>query len=105
MAKPLLVEPADLRLYIIALAEGQSGSPGFGITQAWRYQRTFPEHSQTRGELIRMLLDWCFTRKSNSSAFHSYISQTPNSVRRRRPTIFGSGWCSQSSSVHTIYGF
>lgn len=62
-AKPLLVEPPDLRLYTIALAESQGGSPAFGLSQAWQYQRTFPEDSTTRTELIQLLIDWCFTRE------------------------------------------
>jgi hypothetical protein len=62
-AKPLLVQPLDIDMYIISLAEGLGGGGGLGISRAWRFQRTFAEHSPQRARLIRLLLDWCFLRK------------------------------------------
>lgn len=63
-AKPLLVEPLDLDLYLVALAEGDGAEPGTALTlmQAWNFQRTFPEGDESRDRLFRLLLDWSLTR-------------------------------------------
>ncbi|KAI0754412.1 nuclear pore complex assembly-domain-containing protein [Daedaleopsis nitida] len=55
-AKPLLTEPDDIDAYAIALAESS-------LMEAWSYQRSFPEASDTRKRLIRKVLDWCLTSK------------------------------------------
>jgi hypothetical protein len=56
-AKPMLTEPDDMDMYILALAED-------GFTYAWQYQRTFPNKSEIRTRLMRKVLEWCFSRKS-----------------------------------------
>ncbi|KAI0763039.1 nuclear pore complex assembly-domain-containing protein [Trametes elegans] len=53
---PILTEPDDLDTYVIALAESS-------LMEAWTYQRSFSEVSETRGRLIRKILDWCLTPK------------------------------------------
>ena len=55
-AKPMLTEPDDMDIYILALAEDS-------LTNAWQYQRTFPEKSETRTRLTRKVLEWCFSRE------------------------------------------
>ncbi|KDQ58648.1 hypothetical protein JAAARDRAFT_206519 [Jaapia argillacea MUCL 33604] len=50
-ARPLLTQPNDMDLYIIALAESS-------LLEAWQWQRTFPENSDTRARLIQKILDW-----------------------------------------------
>ncbi|KAI0676405.1 nuclear pore complex assembly-domain-containing protein [Trametes maxima] len=55
-ANPLLTEPDDIDTYTTALAESS-------LMEAWTYQRTFSEVSQTRKRLIRKILDWCLTPK------------------------------------------
>ena len=55
-AKPLLTEPDDIDAYTIALAESS-------LMEAWLYQRSFSEASDTRKRLIDKILDWCLTRK------------------------------------------
>ncbi|KAI8976576.1 nuclear pore complex assembly-domain-containing protein [Trametes punicea] len=55
-ANPLLTEPDDIDTYAIALAESS-------LMEAWRYQRSFSEASETRKRLIRKILDWCLSPK------------------------------------------
>lgn len=55
-ARPMLTEPDDMDMYILALAED-------GFTYAWQYQRTFPDKSEIRTRLTRKVLEWCFTPK------------------------------------------
>ena len=54
--KPLLTEPDDIDAYTIALAESS-------LLEAWSYQRSFSEVSDTRKRLVRKILDWCLTRE------------------------------------------
>jgi len=54
-AKPMLTEPDDMDTYILALTEDS-------LMNAWKYQRTFPEKSETRTRLLKKVLEWCFTR-------------------------------------------
>jgi hypothetical protein len=61
-AKPMLTEPDDMDTYILALAED-------GFTNAWQYQRTFPEKSEIRTRLTKKVLEWCFSRKSHCFGF------------------------------------
>ncbi|KAI0642729.1 nuclear pore complex assembly-domain-containing protein [Trametes meyenii] len=55
-ANPLLTEPGDIDTYTTALAESS-------LMEAWMYQRTFSEISETRKRLVRKILDWCLTPK------------------------------------------
>ncbi|EGN92873.1 hypothetical protein SERLA73DRAFT_65074, partial [Serpula lacrymans var. lacrymans S7.3] len=54
-AKPPLTEPDDMDMYAIALAESSS-------LEAWQYQRSFPDSSETRSRLLKKLLEWCLSR-------------------------------------------
>ncbi|KAH9962860.1 nuclear pore complex assembly-domain-containing protein [Russula dissimulans] len=54
--KPMLTEPDDMERYILALAEDS-------LMNAWKYQRTFPEKSETRTRLLKKVIEWCFTRE------------------------------------------
>ncbi len=55
-AKPLLTEPDDIDAYSIALAESS-------LFEAWQYQRTFADGTETRARLLRNILTWCLTRQ------------------------------------------
>jgi hypothetical protein len=55
-AKPLLTEPIDIDTYTVALAESS-------LLEAWQFQRTFPEVSETRPRLMRKILEWCLSRR------------------------------------------
>ncbi|KAF7316210.1 ELYS domain-containing protein [Mycena indigotica] len=50
-AKPLLIEPDDIDLYTLALAESN-------LSEAWRFQRTFNEQNPTRSRLVEKIIDW-----------------------------------------------
>ncbi|KAI0370517.1 hypothetical protein BV20DRAFT_966404 [Pilatotrama ljubarskyi] len=60
-ANPLLTEPDDIEAYAIALAESS-------LMEAWMYQRSFSEASETRKRLVRKILDWCLTPKPRLTA-------------------------------------
>src|ERR1700722_2085465 len=69
-AKPLLVEPDDLGLYITALTETN-------LLDAWQFQRTFPENRETRLRLIRKIFEWCLSREcSKRSRLSSFLSRS-----------------------------
>ncbi|KAG9313526.1 nuclear pore complex assembly-domain-containing protein [Chiua virens] len=51
-AKPLLTEPDDIDLYTLSLAQ-------LSFMDAWAYQRSFPEGSDTRERLLQKLVGWC----------------------------------------------
>jgi len=53
-AKPLLTEPEDIDKYAMALAETS-------FTEAWQYQRTFSEDSETRTRILRKVIHWCLS--------------------------------------------
>ncbi|CDO70550.1 hypothetical protein BN946_scf184579.g6 [Trametes cinnabarina] len=55
-ANPLLTEPDDIDAYTIALAESS-------LMEAWMYQRSFSEVSDTRKRLVRKILDWSLSPK------------------------------------------
>ncbi|KAI9065304.1 hypothetical protein FKP32DRAFT_1590781 [Trametes sanguinea] len=55
-ANPLLTEPDDIDAFAIALAESS-------LLEAWMYQRSFSEGSETRKRLVRKLLDWSLSPK------------------------------------------
>ncbi|KAF9067429.1 ELYS-like domain-containing protein [Rhodocollybia butyracea] len=55
-AKPLLTEPADLDLYLVALAH-QS------LFEAWKFQRSFNETDATRSRLFKKMLEWSVSPK------------------------------------------
>ncbi|TDL22795.1 hypothetical protein BD410DRAFT_769761 [Rickenella mellea] len=52
--KPALTERQDIKAYFLAIAESN-------MMEAWQYQRTFQEKSDTRDQLIRDLLEWSVT--------------------------------------------
>lgn len=55
--KPPLVEPPDLEMYALALAD-------LSILDAWRYTRTFSESDEMRPRLLKKMLEWTVTRKA-----------------------------------------
>ncbi|KAE9405035.1 hypothetical protein BT96DRAFT_812877, partial [Gymnopus androsaceus JB14] len=54
-AKPLLTEPDDLDLYLVALAHRS-------LFEAWQFQRSFNENDPTRSRLFKKMLEWCVSR-------------------------------------------
>lgn len=55
-AKPLLTEPNDIDIYMLALAETN-------IFDAWQFQRSFHEQDETRPRVLKKLWEWSVTRK------------------------------------------
>ncbi|KAG2124447.1 nuclear pore complex assembly-domain-containing protein [Suillus clintonianus] len=55
-AKPPLMEPDDIDMYALALANSS-------LWDAWQFQRTFPDSSDTRTRLLHKLLGWCLSPK------------------------------------------
>ncbi|KAG1745198.1 nuclear pore complex assembly-domain-containing protein [Suillus lakei] len=55
-AKPPLMEPDDIDMYALALANSS-------LWDAWQFQRTFPDSSDTRTRLLHKLLEWCLSPK------------------------------------------
>ncbi|KAI0828689.1 nuclear pore complex assembly-domain-containing protein [Trametes gibbosa] len=72
-AKPLLTEPDDIDAYTIALAESS-------LMEAWSYQRSFSEVSETKRRLVRKILDWSLTPKPRLAALTHLLAFpfTPN---------------------------
>jgi len=54
-AKPPLVEPLDLEMYTLALADSS-------ILDAWQYSRSFNESDEMRPRLLKKMLEWAVTR-------------------------------------------
>lgn len=54
-AKPLLTEPDDIDLYALSLAQ-------LSFMDAWAYQKSFPDESDTRERLLRKIMAWCLMR-------------------------------------------
>lgn len=54
--KPPLLDPADIDIYVTALAESS-------LWDAWRYQRTVPEDSEARSRVVEVILHWCLSRE------------------------------------------
>ncbi|KAI9567500.1 nuclear pore complex assembly-domain-containing protein [Boletus coccyginus] len=51
-AKPLLTEPDDIDLYALSLVQ-------LSFMDAWAYQKSFPEGSDTRERLLAKIVGWC----------------------------------------------
>ncbi|KAH9939469.1 nuclear pore complex assembly-domain-containing protein [Amylocystis lapponica] len=66
-AKPLLTEPPDIDAYVIALADAS-------IMEAWQYQATFAESTQTRARLVHHILDWCLIPKPRAPALKQMLA-------------------------------
>ncbi|KAJ3882787.1 nuclear pore complex assembly-domain-containing protein [Lentinula edodes] len=60
-AKPLLTEPDDLDLYLVALAH-------HGLCEAWNFQRSFSELSPARSRLFKKMLEWCVSPNLKTTA-------------------------------------
>ncbi|EJC99352.1 uncharacterized protein FOMMEDRAFT_113319 [Fomitiporia mediterranea MF3/22] len=54
--KPPLAETSAIERYIVATAE-------HSVVEAWKYQRTFPDHYSDRKKLLHVLLTWVLTPK------------------------------------------
>ncbi|XP_006463398.1 hypothetical protein AGABI2DRAFT_120219 [Agaricus bisporus var. bisporus H97] len=66
-AKPPLMEPDDIELYALALAESS-------LLEAWQFQRTFHESNEVRPRLMQKLLEWCVAPKPRPSALMQLLS-------------------------------
>jgi hypothetical protein len=73
-AKPMLTEPDDMDTYILALAEDS-------LIDAWQYQRTYPDKSETRSRLAKKVLEWCFMRELSFSFFG--VSDPGSSIKAK----------------------
>ena len=92
-AKPLLTEPDDIDAYTIALAESS-------LMEAWLYQLSFFEASDTRERLICKILDWCLTRKPLSL---QSCSNSPPPQRNRDSRPSKTCWRSPSRSMSSLW--
>ncbi|KAG2156826.1 nuclear pore complex assembly-domain-containing protein [Suillus bovinus] len=88
-AKPPLMEPDDIDMYALALANSS-------LWDAWQFQRTFPDSSETRTRLLNKLLEWCLSPKprpgplaqlvafplspSEQSLLHAYALKPPHDI-------------------------
>lgn len=66
-AKPPLIEPADIDMYALALAESS-------LLEAWRFQRTFNETDPTRSRLLKKLIEWCIFPNPRRAALTVLLS-------------------------------
>ena len=67
--KPPLVEPLDIEMYTLALAD-------LSVLNAWQYTRTFSESDEIRPRLFKKVLEWAVTREASLYSFcviNSYI--------------------------------
>jgi hypothetical protein len=65
-AKPCLIQPADIDMYALALAESS-------MLEAWQFQRSFPQGSAVRSRLVIRILEWCLSRTSARSSDAIYM--------------------------------
>ena len=75
-AKPPLVEPLDLELYALALAD-------LSVLDAWQYTRTFSESDEMRPRLFKKLLEWAVARKFFLFSYYMNNSDTKLSANPR----------------------
>ncbi|KAG2354071.1 nuclear pore complex assembly-domain-containing protein [Suillus spraguei] len=66
-AKPPLMEPDDIDMYALALANSS-------LWDAWQFQRTFPDSSDTRTRLLNKLLGWCLSPKPRSGPLAQLVA-------------------------------
>ncbi|KAG1834722.1 nuclear pore complex assembly-domain-containing protein [Suillus variegatus] len=66
-AKPPLMEPDDIDMYALALANSS-------LWDAWQFQRTFPDSSDTRTRLLNKLLEWCLSPKPRSGPLAQLVA-------------------------------
>ncbi|KAF8802250.1 hypothetical protein BYT27DRAFT_7226558 [Phlegmacium glaucopus] len=66
-AKPPLVEPLDLEMYTLALADSS-------ILDAWHYTRTFSETDEMRPRLFKKMLEWAVTPNPRSAALAQLVT-------------------------------
>ncbi|KAF5390810.1 hypothetical protein D9757_004515 [Collybiopsis confluens] len=55
-AKPILTEPEDLDVYLVALCH-------HSLFEAWQYQRSFSQGNPSRLRLFKKMLEWCVSPK------------------------------------------
>ncbi|KAJ2912630.1 hypothetical protein MD484_g7785, partial [Candolleomyces efflorescens] len=66
-AKPPLVEPPDLLIYLVALADSS-------VFEAWQFQRSFSETDEMRARLFKRILDWAIFPNMQPDALKDLIS-------------------------------
>ncbi|KIK56631.1 hypothetical protein GYMLUDRAFT_76005 [Collybiopsis luxurians FD-317 M1] len=74
-AKPLLTEPEDLDLYLVALAHRN-------LFEAWQFQRSFSEDDPMRSRLFKKMLE-CKTQSNSVDASPHYSTYTIRKVDTR----------------------
>ena len=63
--KPPLVEPLDIEMYTLALAD-------LSVLDAWQYTRSFSESDEMRPRLFKKVLEWAVTREVSLNSY-SYL--------------------------------
>jgi hypothetical protein len=76
--KPSLVEPYEIDVYVIALAHDS-------LPAALAFQRTFPEGGDTKGRLVRKILEWYVLRMFLSLFFFEELVFIIITVTKRLP--------------------
>ncbi|KIK93367.1 hypothetical protein PAXRUDRAFT_34110 [Paxillus rubicundulus Ve08.2h10] len=66
-AKPPLTEPDDVDLYVLSLVQTS-------FMDAWAYQRTFSEESQTRERLLRKIVACCLMPKPKEAPLAQLVA-------------------------------
>ncbi|PPR04583.1 hypothetical protein CVT24_012011 [Panaeolus cyanescens] len=65
-AKPILVNPPELEMYTIALADSS-------VLEAWKFSRTFTDVEEMRSRLFRKILEWSLTPKPRPVALRQLL--------------------------------
>ena len=79
--KPPLVEPLDIEIYTLALADSS-------VLNAWQYTRSFSESDEMRPRLFKKVLEWAVTREVSLYSYFLKLTQTstfPNCPANPRP--------------------
>ena len=62
--KPPLVEPLDIEMYTLALAD-------LSVLDAWQYTRSFSESDEIRPRLFKKVLEWAVTREVSLYSYYA----------------------------------
>jgi Nuclear pore complex assembly len=74
--KPPLVEPLDIEMYTLALAD-------LSVLDAWQYTRSFSESDEIRPRMLKKVLEWAVTRELSLYSycvtdFDTHLSYLPS---------------------------